>query len=376
MIKEFSIDQLTRGPNQIQLLLKACSDAMSKEPKPIILFGSGIIGRFYLEYLKKINVSIDIYFCDNDSSKWGTFIEGVQVISLEELKNNYKNSYIIITSFEYYDEISLQLKENQLSVFLDPEIHDVLLDTENILDLFKDYVSLADENILQFQLAYSLLYDELSKQIFCDRINYCTTASSKYLTPLRSSSPQYFAPDIIKLSDEEVFIDGGGYTGDTVEEFLKQTKGKFKKVYSFEPETAKHMEFLNKFRTISNIELIPYGLWSKKEILRFHANNDITSFVATNGNVEIPVTSIDEILNGAPVTFIKMDIEGAELEALKGAEMSIRKYKPKLAICAYHKPLDMVEIPIYLKKLVPEYKFYLRHYSVNICETVCYAVAE
>lgn len=72
-------------------------------------------------------------------------------------------------------------------------------------------------------------------------------------------------------------------------------------------------------------------------------------------------------------TFIKMDIEGAELEALEGAKTTIVKNKPKLAICLYHKPDDLWKIPLYLKDLVPEYKFYIRHHGKVRWETVLYA---
>ena len=74
------------------------------------------------------------------------------------------------------------------------------------------------------------------------------------------------------------------------------------------------------------------------------------------------------------VTLIKMDIEGAELQSLKGAKRIIQHDKPKLAICIYHKPEDMVEIPLYIKELVPEYKLYIRHHSSNVSDTVLYAV--
>lgn len=69
-----------------------------------------------------------------------------------------------------------------------------------------------------------------------------------------------------------------------------------------------------------------------------------------------------------------MDVEGAELESLKGASGTIQRYKPKLAICIYHKPEDMTEIPLYIKSLVPEYKLYVRHHSNSIAETVLYAI--
>lgn len=86
------------------------------------------------------------------------------------------------------------------------------------------------------------------------------------------------------------------------------------------------------------------------------------------------VRKLDDVLKGERVTFIKMDIEGSELAALKGAANTIRSQKPKLAICIYHSPQDMLKIPIYIKSLVPEYKIYIRHYTDMMLETVCYAV--
>lgn len=90
--------------------------------------------------------------------------------------------------------------------------------------------------------------------------------------------------------------------------------------------------------------------------------------------VEVPVDSLDHLLGDERVTYIKMDIEGAELNALKGGANIIEKYKPKLAISLYHKAEDIYEIPLYLKSLVPEYKFYIRHYTDLWEETVLYAV--
>lgn len=93
-----------------------------------------------------------------------------------------------------------------------------------------------------------------------------------------------------------------------------------------------------------------------------------------DGEEYIEVDSIDNLLSDIPVTFIKMDIEGAEMEALKGAEKVIRVYKPKLAVCIYHRYEDLYEIPMYIKSLVPEYRLFVRHYSDSPSETVLYAV--
>ncbi|OMF90241.1 FkbM family methyltransferase [Paenibacillus sp. FSL R7-0273] len=376
MVNEFSVDMLTKESNQIDILLQKCSEVLTTDRKPIVLFGSGFIGRYYLDLIKKMDMVVEVYFCDNNPNKWGTSIDDVLVISFDELKNNYRSSYIIITSLQFYDEIRLQLKENNLKILLDESIYSVITDDYDVLQVYKDYHKLICENIEKFSTIYNLLSDDYSKRLFCDRLNYIISANSRYITPLRSKSPQYFEPEIISLSNEEIFIDGGGYIGDTVQEFIKQTNEQYTKVYSFEPEESKHWIFLKNFSSTNKIKLVPYGLWDKKEEINFSSRDDMASGISETGNTIIPVTSIDEFLGGDPVTFIKMDIEGAEFKALKGAEKTIRKYKPKLAICVYHKPLDIVEIPMYLKELVPEYKFYLRHYNYGLTETVCYAVVE
>ena len=377
MVKEFSTDILTKEPNQIEMLLEACTEALTAKNKPIILFGAGMIGKYYSELIKdKLNMEKEILFCDNNPAKFGAVINGVPVISFDELKNNYRDSYIIITSLKYCNDLLLQLKENGLSPLLDPLIYSVFIGDTAFYKTYADYRRVIRENINKFKQAYELLQDEYSRRIFIDRLNYCISADTKYLTPYISNSPQYFEKGIISLSDDEIFIDGGSYKGDTLDELLRQTNGRIKQAYCFEPEKTKHKEFLSKFSALKNVELIPCGLWSGKDELSFNATGTGSSSISRFGTVKIQVTSLDEVLQGAPATFIKMDIEGAEMEALKGAENTIRKHRPKLGICVYHKPLDIAEIPLYIKELLPEYKIYLRHYNYGSSETVCYAVAE
>lgn len=130
-------------------------------------------------------------------------------------------------------------------------------------------------------------------------------------------------------------------------------------------------------KNLSNVVLVPYGLWSEKTVLSFRNDGSgISTF--TNGDddadvITVDVDSIDNVCSGDKVTFIKMDIEGSELEALKGAENVIRRDKPRLAICIYHKPEDLYEIPFWVKETVPEYKLYIRHHSARESETVLYA---
>ena len=119
-------------------------------------------------------------------------------------------------------------------------------------------------------------------------------------------------------------------------------------------------------------ELISKGLWSSEKELHLKTN-DTASTISEDGDTEIQVDSIDHLI-GKPATFIKMDIEGSEYEALLGARNTILKCKPKLAICIYHKMEDIWELPGLIYAMCPKYTFYLRHYSFADNETVLYAL--
>jgi FkbM family methyltransferase len=127
---------------------------------------------------------------------------------------------------------------------------------------------------------------------------------------------------------------------------------------------------------IRNVEMIQTGLWSRKDKLYFNSmdTNPSAARIVNNGAESIDVVSIDEFLDGKKATLIKMDIEGAELEALKGAQKTIEKFRPKLAVCLYHKPEDILKIPHYILGLIPDYKLYIRHYSSTENENVLFAV--
>lgn len=187
---------------------------------------------------------------------------------------------------------------------------------------------------------------------------------------------QYFSPDFIKYEEEEVFVDGGCLDLGSSLQMKKYCKN-VKKVYAFEPDPENYQNCLKaKERTnFDAAEVFPFGLGSRRETITFQATHDGSSLVCEHGNMTISVVPMDEVIPPEErITMIKLDVEGSELEALKGAQKIIRRDKPKLAICIYHKHEDMTEIPLYIKQLVPEYKLYIRHHSNTEGETVLYAV--
>lgn len=185
---------------------------------------------------------------------------------------------------------------------------------------------------------------------------------------------QYFDMEIVKPANHEVFIDGGSLDGGDSRNFVVWCNGKYNSIYAFEPDKQNLDKMQATAEEIMGFEICPVGLWNKKDVLKFSSGNAENCSISEDGDISIDVDSIDNVLSGKPATFIKMDIEGSELKALEGAAETIRKYRPKLAICVYHKPEDIIEIPKKILELNPNYKLWLRHYSYVDTETVLYAV--
>jgi FkbM family methyltransferase len=190
---------------------------------------------------------------------------------------------------------------------------------------------------------------------------------------------QYFAKDIVALSSAEVFVDGGGYLGETTLQFIENTRGEFKKIHVFEAVRKTFDEMQKNFSAggVDTGKIVAHnvGLFSSAREV-FFSEDGSGARMAKHGKARVRLVSLDEYLSEeerSEITYIKLDIEGAEQDALKGMQKTIAKYKPKLAICIYHLPDDLWKIPLFIYQLNPDYKLYVRqHHSVH--ETVCYAV--
>ena len=184
---------------------------------------------------------------------------------------------------------------------------------------------------------------------------------------------QYF--DYFEPNEDEVFIDAGCLNGKTAVEFTQWATKGYNYIYSFEANPHAMIDCEETFKNYGlKGEIINKGLWSEKATLHFNLSlTSDGSKIQSNGEEKIEVVSLDEVLNGKKATFIKMDIEGAELKALLGSEKTIKKWRPRLAISIYHKLEDIVEIPALLLEIQPDYKFAIRQYDSRGSETILYA---
>jgi FkbM family methyltransferase len=243
-----------------------------------------------------------------------------------------------------------------------------------LISSFKDNKEILISNSDKLNLVLNILNDNESKQIFINYLKSAFSFSSEYIS---NTMPQYF-PSFFDLTDKEIVVDGGAYIGDTLDEYLNIHK-KFLQYHAFEPSIHNFLE-LSKYKISNDLYIYNKGLGLSNKTLLFHdgvESSTTSSFVSSSFNsnnlLEVQIVRLDDILS--KVTFIKLDIEGAELDALIGSANLISIFKPKIAVCIYHKFEHLWQVIDFLKSLRSDYKFSIRYHSISniLTELVLYA---
>jgi FkbM family methyltransferase len=316
---------------------------------------------------KQINRKIS-YLCDSDSRKWGKYFHGIKCLSPKELIA-IKNDPVVFVTIGDYKEVFNSLKKKKFpSVNLlykyDLEASRFLINC-NILDVVGKLIRV-----------YSYLSDAQSKRVFLSIINRVLDEKAPVNIMAGVYEPdQYFPSDVINLTKNESFVDIGAFDGDTIRDFIKRVRGRFDNIFSFEVNKNNFKLLRKSIDNIPNnskIKIYNFGISDKEYDIRYSFGDSQSTIGVGTGKGH--VKPLDNVLSKKKVTFIKMDIEGAELNALRGSKEIIKSQKPKLAISVYHDFKHLWEVPLYIKKLVPDYKIYFRHHTNLEYETVCYAI--
>jgi FkbM family methyltransferase len=226
---------------------------------------------------------------------------------------------------------------------------------------------------------YDLLSDDASRREFCAQIRWRCLLDYACLPKPDDSREMYFSPGLMRLLPEEVFVDCGAFDGDSIRHFLDRANGRFGRIYALEAD-AGNVRSLSRYRSglapdlAERITVLPYALARSDGTVRFRAQGFEGSKVAESGGQEVQCRSLDSALAGTRPTLIKMDIEGAELDALSGGRKTMADCRPVMAVCAYHKCDHLWVIPQLLKAANSDYRIFLRRYAEDCWETVYYAV--
>lgn len=218
----------------------------------------------------------------------------------------------------------------------------------------------------------SKMSDEKSKQVLQSVISYRQSHLKKD-RPEYSRKDQYFPRGIISVDEKEVFVDCGAYNGDTIDALIKNLgeKGKCKAIIAFEPDGINASIIRKKNK---NITVVEAATWNENTELAFDEGNGSSSKLDDSGNKRVKAVRIDDVPECVGATFIKMDIEGAEYNALIGAKNTIIRNKPKLAICIYHSDEDIFRLFELIDSWNLGYNYYVRHHAQKTSETVLYCV--
>ncbi|MDX9871051.1 MAG: FkbM family methyltransferase [Clostridia bacterium] len=224
-----------------------------------------------------------------------------------------------------------------------------------------------------FEWLYGILKDFRSKRILVNILYYWLLSDPKTIEQIYDKTfSQYFDLDLVQCSKDEVFVDIGGYIGDTLVNYVK-TFGEqcYKRLYCYEivPANIECIENNIKHFPPDNMIIRKIGAGNRNGVLYF--SSDVVSSVSRlseSGAIAVPVVKIDEDIE-EDVTFIKMDIEGGEEEALLGCLEKIKKNHPKLALSVYHNHKDIWKLPRIIYEADPSYHFYLRYYGSPVLPT-------
>jgi hypothetical protein len=231
-------------------------------------------------------------------------------------------------------------------------------DAAHIMEKLSEYEALYDQ--LEDGCSKSLLLALLISHVLKSR-KLCPRWHFAYEYP--KAFYQYFDKDLIDARNDHVFVDCGAAWGDTYQRFVRTFSRHYKRMYQYECSSVEFERLQRNMKGKSNV------------IPRFAGVSSHRKSEDVDGQTVQFVSIDDDIPRDEKITFVKMDIEGSELAALRGAAARIRRDKPYLAICSYHKRDDLLDLSKYIRELNAEYKLYLRYYrGTAYCDTVIYAV--
>ena len=260
--------------------------------------------------------------------------------------------------------------EHQIHVFTFLENYSLAKNTDAYWNDFRQDYANNTSDYIEFEKS---LNDHQSKLTWNHLKNIRLFGDFLNIDVFPKSYGKHYFPEFLEFKEKgEVFYDIGCFDGETTLDFIDECPT-FKKIFAFEPNPNNLETLLTKFEKFKNIEVIRKGVSDSNEISGFSSIHGSASHFDLNSRLKVELVAIDSLSIEAP-TFIKMDIEGMERFALEGARNIIERNRPKLAISVYHLHDDVRVIFRIISEMLPNSRFFLRHYSEGIHETVLFCL--
>lgn len=347
---------------------KATINTLRKENKPVLIYGNMNTALVVYKMLVINNIFPVAFLVDKFAFSKQRYIEKLKILCIDDVKDLYR--YNVVIGFDNVEKTKALLS---LKKYLNFSIFH-LISAGNMFNWTKSFIQ---NHELDFFNIRKLLADEKSKKTLDALIDTRIGKSKGFENLLSlSDSNQYFNElTHVCNSEKEIFVDCGAFDGDSITKFASFSNFNYKKIIAFEPMEENYIKLKKNTNAVPSVNIVKKASWNMDAELSFTANTS-ASAVSSNGLVKIKATTIDKIAKKQKVTFIKMDVEGSEYESLLGAKKTIERNHPKLAICVYHKAEDILVLPKLIQSFKVPYKYYLRHHSNRLSETVLYCIPQ
>ncbi len=319
--------------------------------KPIVLYGMGYGADKIIKVLEHFSIPFKGVFASDGFVREKIF-HGYKVSAYADLKEKFGQMIVLLCFGSERPEVIKNIRriaaEQELYAPDVPVVGERLFDREYVL-----------ENKAAFEGIYSLLADDISRKTFENTAKFKLTGKIDYLLDCEVSPDEpYFS--FLKLSNDESFLDLGAYNGDTVEEFVSRVGG-YRRITAVEPDAKTFKKLVANVNGFENVrcENLCISCYCGKGAFEMRGGRNSGTASATK---KTDFSTVDALLSGEEATFVKMDIEGEEKNAILGMRQTILAHKPKMLISCYHRTEDLLELPKAVFDIRDDYKLYMRHF--------------
>ena len=347
----------------------------------VVLFGAGSLGGRVLAELRRVGVE-PLCISDNNERLWGGTRDGCPVLSPAEAASRFGQDALFIVTIwnaaHWFAETYAQLKKLGCGFISSYSPVYWRFAEAFIPFLLNDFPHRVYQDSADVLAAEALWSDELSRSTYRALVYWYATGDASVL-PGRPAENSYFPKDIFAISASEVLVDCGAYDGDTIRQLIDRVSAGFGMIHAIEADPFSLEKLNNELlsmepRVRDKVMVHACAVGAERKKVRFETTGTVDSKICESGGIEVDCVPLDELFGDVSLSMIKMDIEGAEYDALKGARHVIQRDRPILAICVYHTQSDIWRIPLFVKEVLPEHRLYLHAYEGDGFQTVMYAV--
>jgi len=375
-----NLDQLlSETPSHARTRVERELEWFHPREQPLVLYGAGTLGLATLAKLRKVGIE-PAAFADDTLAKQGQFLFDVPILSPADAANRFgPNSLFVVTILN--PQLSFLNAKARLANIIGSRAISFLTLFWKFPEVFLPYSQFEmPEQLLtkadKIRAAFDLWADEESKQQSVGHLRFRLLLDHESLPP---NNRQGYFPDFLSLPAHTVFVDCGAYDGDSIRDFLAHRQNDFARIYAFEPDETNFrrlQSFVDRLPPMVAEKIVIHkaGVGEARTRVAFNATGNMSAAQSSKGASMVDVVSLDELIesDNNPI-FLKLDVEGAEWQALKGGQRLIERYEPTIAISIYHQPDDLWELPLYIARLNPRYKLFLRTQGEDGMDVICYA---